>query len=107
MKAETTSKFGSGLFILVQVVCFGWTLFIVGMINGLDMMRSSASEPRDYACNGLHKHSKVVSTGTLSVGLLTTVLSVVYSTVRDGSSSTLLSPPSSPRADDRLFTRPA
>ncbi|KAM7466061.1 hypothetical protein LguiB_013623 [Lonicera macranthoides] len=57
-----------------------------------------ASEPRDYACNGLHKHSKVVSTGTLSVGLLTTVISVVYSTVRDGSSTTLLSPPSSPRA---------
>ncbi|KAM7522785.1 hypothetical protein LguiA_012687 [Lonicera macranthoides] len=57
-----------------------------------------ASEPGDYACIGLHKHSKVVSTGTLSVGLLTTVLSVVYSTVRDGSSTTLLSPPSSPRA---------
>ncbi|GKD58021.1 probable serine incorporator [Tanacetum coccineum] len=28
-----------------------------------------ASEPRDYACNGLHKHSKAVSTGTLTVGL--------------------------------------
>ncbi|MFS7951063.1 putative serine incorporator/TMS membrane protein [Helianthus anomalus] len=57
-----------------------------------------ASEPRDYACNGLHKHSKAVSTGTLTVGLLTTVLSVVYSAVRAGSSTTLLSPPSSPRA---------
>ncbi|XP_059299726.1 uncharacterized protein LOC132052276 [Lycium ferocissimum] len=56
-----------------------------------------ASEPRDYECNGLH-HSKVVSTGTLTVGLLTTVLSVVYSAVRAGSSTTLLSPPSSPRA---------
>ncbi|KAM0066273.1 putative serine incorporator/TMS membrane protein [Helianthus debilis subsp. tardiflorus] len=59
-----------------------------------------ASEPRDYACNGLHKHSKAVSTGTLTVGLLTTVLSVVYSAVRAGSSTTLLSPPSSPRAGD-------
>ena len=57
-----------------------------------------ASEPRDYECNGLHKHSKAVSTGTLALGLLTTVLSVVYSAVRAGSSTTLLSPPSSPRA---------
>ncbi|KAK6915177.1 Serine incorporator/TMS membrane protein [Dillenia turbinata] len=57
-----------------------------------------ASEPRDYECNGLHKHSKAVSTGTLTFGLLTTVLSVVYSAVRAGSSTTLLSPPSSPRA---------
>ncbi|KAM0960282.1 hypothetical protein ACFX2I_025259 [Malus domestica] len=57
-----------------------------------------ASEPRDYECNGLHKHSKAVSTGTLTFGLLTTVLSVVYSAVRAGSSTTLLSPPGSPRA---------
>ncbi|KAK9922892.1 hypothetical protein M0R45_031330 [Rubus argutus] len=46
----------------------------------------------------LHKHSKAVSTGTLTFGLLTTVLSVVYSAVRAGSSTTLLSPPNSPRA---------
>ncbi|KAF2323053.1 hypothetical protein GH714_033039 [Hevea brasiliensis] len=38
-----------------------------------------ASEPREYECNGLHKHSKAVSTGTLTIGLFTTVLSVVYS----------------------------
>ncbi|MBA0626983.1 hypothetical protein Godav_004546 [Gossypium davidsonii] len=57
-----------------------------------------ASEPRDYECNGLHKHSKAISTGTVTVGLLTTILSVVYSAVRAGSSTTLLSPPSSPRA---------
>ncbi|KAF3432520.1 hypothetical protein FNV43_RR27260 [Rhamnella rubrinervis] len=57
-----------------------------------------ASEPRDYECNGLHKHSKAVSTATLTLGLVTTVLSVVYSAVRAGSSTTLLSPPSSPRA---------
>nr|GLL31537.1 GDSL esterase/lipase At5g62930 [Ipomoea trifida] len=44
------------------------------------------------------KHSKSVSTGTLTLGLLTTVLSVVYSSVRAGSSTALLSPPSSPRA---------
>ncbi|XVE66408.1 hypothetical protein DITRI_Ditri08aG0077800 [Diplodiscus trichospermus] len=57
-----------------------------------------ASEPRDYECNGFHKHSNAISTGTLAFGLLTTVLSVVYSVVRAGSSTTLLSPPSSPRA---------
>ncbi|KAF6137880.1 hypothetical protein GIB67_014009 [Kingdonia uniflora] len=57
-----------------------------------------ASEPRDYECNGLHKHSKAVSTGSLTLGLLTTVLSVVYSAVRAGSSTTLVSSPSSPRA---------
>ena len=57
-----------------------------------------ASEPRDYECNGHHKHSKAVSTGTMTIGLLTTVLSVVYSAVRAGSSTTLLSSPDSPRA---------
>lgn len=62
-----------------------------------------ASEPREYACNGLHKHSQAVSTGTLTVGLLTTVLSVVYSAVRAGSSTTLLSPPGSPRAGKPLL----
>ncbi|KAG7025705.1 putative serine incorporator, partial [Cucurbita argyrosperma subsp. argyrosperma] len=62
-----------------------------------------ASEPRDYECNGLYKHSKAVSTATLALGLLTTVLSVVYSAVRAGSSTTLLSPPSSPRAGEPLL----
>ncbi|XP_057791505.1 uncharacterized protein LOC131008591 [Salvia miltiorrhiza] len=57
-----------------------------------------ASEPRDYECNGLHSHSNAVSTSSLAIGLLTTVLSVVYSAVRAGSSRTVLSPPSSPRA---------
>eukprot|EP01018_Ginkgo_biloba_P025609 Gb_06575 [translate_table: standard] len=56
-----------------------------------------SSEPRNYECNGLHNHSKAVSTGTLVLGLLTTVLSVVYSAVRAGSSTTFLSPPTSPR----------
>lgn len=56
-----------------------------------------SSEPRDYACNGLHNHSAAVSTSTLILGLSTTILSVVYSAVRAGSSTTFLSPPSSPR----------
>ncbi|XP_041994873.1 probable serine incorporator [Salvia splendens] len=57
-----------------------------------------ASEPRDDECNGLHSHSNAVSTSSLGIGLITTVLSVVYSAVRAGSSRTVLSPPSSPRA---------
>ncbi|XP_072983456.1 uncharacterized protein [Typha latifolia] len=60
-----------------------------------------SSEPTDYACNGLHKHSKQVSIGTLVLGMLTTVLSVVYSAVRAGSSTTFLSPPSSPKSGSR------
>lgn len=57
-----------------------------------------SSEPLDYECNGLHKHSKGVSTGTLIIGMLTTVLSVMYSAIRAGSSTTFLSPPSSPKS---------
>ncbi|XP_042498739.1 probable serine incorporator [Macadamia integrifolia] len=62
-----------------------------------------ASEPRDYECNGFHKHSKAVSTGTLTLGLVTTVLSVVYSAVRAGSSTTLLSESGSPDEDKPLL----
>lgn len=58
------------------------------------------SEPRDYVCNGLLK-SKAVTTSTLILGMLTTVLSVLYSALRAGSSTTFLSPPSSPRAGDK------
>ncbi|KAJ4954680.1 hypothetical protein NE237_011463 [Protea cynaroides] len=57
-----------------------------------------SSEPRDYVCNGLHKKSKAVSTSTLILGMLTTVLSVLYSALRAGSSTTFLSPPSSPKS---------
>ncbi|KAI4342776.1 hypothetical protein MLD38_027360 [Melastoma candidum] len=57
-----------------------------------------ASEPRDYVCNGLRKKSSAVSTSTLVLGMLTTVLSVLYSACRAGSSATFLSPPSSPRS---------
>ncbi|PON80182.1 Serine incorporator/TMS membrane protein [Parasponia andersonii] len=56
-----------------------------------------SSEPRDYACNGLNK-SKAVTTSTLILGMLTTVLSVLYSALRAGSSTTFLSPPSSPKS---------
>ncbi|KAG6664416.1 serine incorporator 3 isoform X1 [Carya illinoinensis] len=60
-----------------------------------------ASEPRDYACNGLHNKSRAVTTSTLILGLITTVLSVLYSAVRAGSSTTFLSPPSSPKSAEK------
>ncbi|EPS68630.1 hypothetical protein M569_06136 [Genlisea aurea] len=60
-----------------------------------------SSEPRDYVCNGLNK-SKAVTISTLVVGMLTTVFSVLYSAFRAGSSTTFLSPPSSPRAAGKL-----
>ncbi|THG16532.1 hypothetical protein TEA_011768 [Camellia sinensis var. sinensis] len=56
-----------------------------------------SSEPRYYVCNGLHNKS-AVTTSTLLLGMLTTVLSVLYSAVRAGSSTTFLSPPSSPKS---------
>lgn len=56
-----------------------------------------SSEPHDYECNGLNK-SKAVSISTLILGMLTTVLSVLYSALRAGSSTTFLSPPSSPKS---------
>lgn len=62
-----------------------------------------SSEPRNYECNGLHKHVNAVSKGTLGLGMLTTLLSVVYSAVRAGSSTTFLSPPNSPREGNLLF----
>lgn len=63
---------------------------------------SLSSEPDDYECNGLHRHSKQVSLSALILGMLTTVLSVVYSAVRAGSSTTFLSPPSSPRSGKKM-----
>ncbi|GAB4850454.1 hypothetical protein Ancab_029760 [Ancistrocladus abbreviatus] len=105
---------GLNTFFIVMALIFAFVFAIVALhpaVNGSILPASVislycmylcysglASEPRDYECNGLHRHSKAVSTGTLTLGLLTTVLSVVYSAVRAGSSTTLLSPPSSPRA---------
>ncbi|KZV20762.1 serine incorporator 3-like [Dorcoceras hygrometricum] len=60
-----------------------------------------SSEPIEYECNGLHNKSRAVTLSTLILGMLTTVLSVLYSALRAGSSTTFLSPPSSPRAGDK------
>ncbi|KVH88055.1 TMS membrane protein/tumor differentially expressed protein [Cynara cardunculus var. scolymus] len=49
-----------------------------------------SAEPRDYACNGLPNKSKAVTTSTLVLGMLTTVLSVLYSALRAGDRASLL-----------------
>ncbi|KAJ7009859.1 hypothetical protein D5086_000347 [Populus alba] len=105
---------GLNTFFIVMTLIFAFVFAVIALhpaVNGSVLPASVislycmylcysglSSEPREYECNGLHRHSKAVSTSTLTIGLLTTVLSVVYSAVRAGSSTTLLSPPSSPRA---------
>lgn len=110
---------GLNTFFIVTTLMFAFVFAIVALhpaVNGSILPASVisiycmylcysglASEPRDYECNGLHNHSKAVSTGRITLGLVTTVLSVVYSAVRAGSSTTLISPPSSPRAGTPLL----
>ncbi|CAN6548080.1 unnamed protein product [Malus baccata var. baccata] len=69
---------------------------VISVYSAYVCFTALSSEPRDYACNGLH-HSKAVSVSTLLLGMATTVLSVLYSALRAGSSTTFLSPPTSPR----------
>lgn len=49
-----------------------------------------STEPRDYICNDLHKHTTNVSIGTLILGMLTIVFSLVYFVVHARSSTTSL-----------------
>lgn len=104
---------GLNVFFLVMTIILGFTFAVIALhpkVNGSLLPASVisvycayvcytalSSEPRDYVCNGLHK-SKAVNVGTLVLGMITTVLSVLYSALRAGSSKAFLSPPSSPRA---------
>lgn len=108
---------GLNVFFLVMTMILAFVFAVVALhpkVNGSLLPASVISvycayvcytglsnEPRDYVCNGLHNKSKAVSTGTLVLGMLTTVLSVLYSALRAGSSTTLLSPPSSPRTGSK------
>jgi hypothetical protein len=47
------------------------------------------SEPRDYECNGLGHRLNAASGSTLVIGMLVTLLSVVYSALRAGGFSCL------------------
>ncbi|XP_057486231.1 uncharacterized protein LOC130772432 isoform X1 [Actinidia eriantha] len=104
---------GLNVFFLVMTMILAFSFGVIALhpkVNGSLLPASVISvycayvcytglscEPRDYACNGLHNKS-AVSTSTLVLGMLTTVLSVLYSALRAGSSTTFLSPPSSPKA---------
>lgn len=107
---------GLNVFFLVMTIILAFSFAVIALhpkVNGSLLPASVisvycayvcytglSSEPRGYACNGLNK-SKVVSTGTLVLGMLTTVLSVLYSALRAGSSTTFLSPPSSPMSGEK------
>ncbi|KAL8524788.1 hypothetical protein ACS0TY_014412 [Phlomoides rotata] len=109
---------GLNVFFLVTTIILGFVFAVIALhpqVNGSLLPASVisiycayvcytglSSEPRGYVCNGLHNKSKVVSTSTLVLGMLTTVLSVLYSALRAGSSTTFLSPPSSPRAGTKI-----
>lgn len=104
------------VFFLVMTMILGFLLAIIALhprVNGSLLPAAVislycaylcytglSSEPRNYECNGLNK-SKAVTTSTLVLGMVTTVLSVLYSALRAGSSTTFLSPPSSPRSGSK------
>ncbi|KAK6913873.1 Serine incorporator/TMS membrane protein [Dillenia turbinata] len=64
-----------------------------------------SSEPRDYVCNGLN-NTTAVSISTVLLGMATTILSVLYSALRAGSSTTFLSPTSSPTSSSAALKQP-
>ena len=45
------------------------------------------SEPHDYPCNGLGKRLTAASGSTLAIGMVITIISVVYSALRAGSNT--------------------
>lgn len=108
---------GLNLFFIVMTMILAFVFAIIALhpkINGSLLPASVisiycayvcytglSSEPRDYICNGLPNKSKAVTTGTLILGMLTTVLSVLYSALRAGSSTAFFSPPSSPKSDKK------
>ncbi|CAG9461663.1 unnamed protein product [Pedinophyceae sp. YPF-701] len=51
-----------------------------------------ASEPRDYACNGLGKEMSAAKGSTVAGGVLLTLLAVVYSALRAGSNTAAFFP---------------
>ncbi|KAL6976665.1 hypothetical protein U1Q18_025452, partial [Sarracenia purpurea var. burkii] len=71
--------------------------FVISVYYAYVCYTGLSCKPQDYACNGLHNKS-AVSTSTLVLGMLTTVLSVLYSTLHARSSTTFLSPLSSPKS---------
>jgi hypothetical protein len=91
------------LICLTVLVCLGFTalsllpqarngsLFPAGMITlYCTYLCYSAlqSEPYEYECNGLRHHLTAASGSTLAIGMIITLVSVVYSALRAGSNTT-------------------
>jgi len=63
---------------------------VIGLYSMYLCWSALSAEPRTYVCNGLAEHLKSVSGWTLGLGMLSTLLSVVYSAVRAGSNTSIL-----------------
>ncbi|XP_021757121.1 membrane protein TMS1-like [Chenopodium quinoa] len=99
------------IFIVVNLILFVVFALIVLQVQGSLFPASAisvyftyvcftslSSEPHDYVCNGLDNRAKGVSTSTIIIGLISTILCVLYSALRAGSTKALLSSLSYPRA---------
>eukprot|EP00898_Chlorokybus_atmophyticus_P006069 jgi/Chlat1/6463/Chrsp45S05965 len=89
---------------LVLVVCFSIASIhpavqgsllpsaVIGMYTMYQCYSALASEPRNYECNGLARRLRLdaASASTLALGLVLTLLSVIWSALRAGSSTVLL-----------------
>eukprot|EP00882_Tetradesmus_deserticola_P026934 GHRQ01029755.1.p1 GENE.GHRQ01029755.1~~GHRQ01029755.1.p1 ORF type:complete len:452 (-),score=187.10 GHRQ01029755.1:218-1573(-) len=64
------------------------------------------SEPRDYECNGLGHRLNAASGSTLVIGMLVTLLSVVYSALRAGSNTSLFMLDDDDASDDVAMGTP-
>eukprot|EP01018_Ginkgo_biloba_P008387 Gb_25807 [translate_table: standard] len=87
------------VFFIVMTLILDIAFTVIAMHPQYMCYGGLSSEPWDHKCNSLHDNhsSKAVSNGTLIFGMLTTIISsVVYFAVRAGSSTTFLSPPTTP-----------
>ena len=57
------------------------------LVSSLTALCALQSEPRDYVCNALGARMSAASATTLTVGVLLTLVSVVYSAFRAGSNT--------------------
>ncbi|KAG2425224.1 hypothetical protein HYH02_015051 [Chlamydomonas schloesseri] len=62
---------------------------VIGLYAAYLCFSALQSEPRDYACNGLAHRLTAASGGTLALGMVVTLASVVYAAFRAGSNTSL------------------
>jgi hypothetical protein len=64
---------------------------IIGLYCSYLTYSALASEPNDYKCNSLSEHATTASGSTLALSMLATLAAVVWSAVRAGSNTALVS----------------